>query len=60
MTADEIAAATGLSPESVRAGLALFVRLKLVLRVEDWYLSLALRPRDQLLRRFFAAAQSRR
>jgi hypothetical protein len=55
----EINEATGLSPDSVRAGLALFVRLKLVLRVEDWYLSLALRPRDELLRRFFATAQTR-
>ena len=50
----EIAQATGLSPATVQAELARFLRLKLVLRVDGYYLSLALRPRDELLRRFFA------
>jgi radical SAM superfamily enzyme YgiQ (UPF0313 family) len=48
-----IVRATGLSPETVKAGLARFLRSKFVLRVDDDYLSLATRPRDELLRRFF-------
>jgi radical SAM superfamily enzyme YgiQ (UPF0313 family) len=55
---EAIAQATGLPPETVTATLARFLRLKLVLRVEDCYLSLALRPRDELLRRFFATRGS--
>jgi radical SAM superfamily enzyme YgiQ (UPF0313 family) len=51
--ADAIARATGLSRETVMASLERFLRLKLVLRVGDAYLSLALRPRDELVRRFF-------
>lgn len=58
LTSGEIVAATGLSADSVRAALARFTRLKLVLRLEDRYLSLALRPRDELLRRFFAAPKT--
>ena len=50
---DEIAQATGLSPQIVKAKLGRFLRLKLVLRVDDDYLSLAMRPRDELLCRFF-------
>jgi hypothetical protein len=49
----EIAQATGLSPQTVKARLARFLRSKLVLRVDDDYLSLAIRPRDELLRRLF-------
>jgi len=49
----EIVQATGLSPQTVKAGLARFLRSKLVLRVDDDYLSLATRHRDELLRRFF-------
>jgi radical SAM superfamily enzyme YgiQ (UPF0313 family) len=49
---DEIVQATGLSPQTVKAKLARFMRLRLVLRVDDDYLSLAMRPRDELLRRF--------
>jgi radical SAM superfamily enzyme YgiQ (UPF0313 family) len=58
LTLGGISRATGLSTDAVRAGLARFVRLKLVLRVEEWHLSLALRPRDELLRRFFAAPEA--
>lgn len=54
LTLVEIARETGLSHRTVRAGLARFLRLRLVLRVDDEYLSLASRPRDELLRRFFA------
>jgi radical SAM superfamily enzyme YgiQ (UPF0313 family) len=50
---DEIVRATGLSPQTVQARLARFLRSKLVVRVDDDYLSLAIRPRDELLRRFF-------
>jgi hypothetical protein len=48
---EEIVQTTGLSPGTVKAKLARFLRLKLVLRVDDDYLSLAMRPRDELLRR---------
>jgi DNA-binding transcriptional ArsR family regulator len=54
LTLDQIARATGLSPETVSAHLARFLRLRLVLRVDDSCLSLALRSRDQLLLRFFS------
>ena len=50
----EIAQATGLSPQTVKAWLARFLCSNLVLRVDDDYLALATRPRDELLRRFFA------
>jgi radical SAM superfamily enzyme YgiQ (UPF0313 family) len=46
---------TGLSPETIKARLAQFLRLRLVLRVDDCFLSLATRSRDELIRRFFAA-----
>jgi hypothetical protein len=49
---DAIARTTGLSLETIRAALERFLRLTLVLRVDDAYLSLALRPRDELVRRF--------
>ena len=49
----KIVQTTGLSPETVKAGLARFLRSKLVLRADDDYLSLATRPRDELLRRYF-------
>jgi len=48
-----IVQATGLPPQTVKAKLARFLHLKLVLRVDDDYLSLATRPRDELLHRFF-------
>ena len=48
-----IARATGLSPQTIRSHVARFLRARLLLRVEDHYLSLALRPRDELLRRLF-------
>ena len=54
----EIAQATGLSPETVKAKLARFLRLKLVLCVDDYYLSLAKRPRNELLRRLFVTRGS--
>jgi radical SAM superfamily enzyme YgiQ (UPF0313 family) len=54
LTLDQIAQATGLSPETVSAHLARFLRLRLVVRVDGSYLSLALRSRDELLRRFFS------
>jgi hypothetical protein len=52
LTLDQVARATGLALETVAAGLSRFVRLQLVLRVDDFYLSLALRPRDELVCRF--------
>jgi radical SAM superfamily enzyme YgiQ (UPF0313 family) len=55
---EEIVEATGLSPQTAKAKLARFMRLKLVLRVDDDYLSLAMRPRDELLRRFFAYSRN--
>jgi radical SAM superfamily enzyme YgiQ (UPF0313 family) len=54
LTLDQIVRATGLSRETVSATLARFLRVQLVLRVDDSYLSLALRPRDELLLRFFS------
>jgi hypothetical protein len=55
VTLDAINRTTGLPLETITATLARFRRLKLLLRVGDAYLSLALRPRDELVRRFFAA-----
>jgi radical SAM superfamily enzyme YgiQ (UPF0313 family) len=51
----EIARTTGLSSESVSAELERFLRAKIVVQVDDSYLSLATRPRDELLRRFFVS-----
>lgn len=50
---EEIAQATGLSPQTIRVHVARFLRARLLLCTEDYYLSLALRPRDELLRRLF-------
>jgi radical SAM superfamily enzyme YgiQ (UPF0313 family) len=50
---DEIVQATGLSLETVKAEVEQFLKLKLVLRVDDYFLSLATRPRDELVRRYF-------
>jgi hypothetical protein len=55
VTLDAVARTTGLSRETITATLERFLRLKLVLRVDDAYLSLALRSRDELVRRFFVA-----
>jgi hypothetical protein len=55
LTLDQIAQATGLALEAITVNLARFLRAQLVLRVDDVYLSLALRPRDELIRRFFVA-----
>jgi radical SAM superfamily enzyme YgiQ (UPF0313 family) len=49
---DAIVRTTGLSTDTITGALERFLRLKLVLRVDDAYLSLALRPRDDLVRRF--------
>ena len=57
-TLDAVARAAGLSRETVMASLERFLRLKLVLRVDDAYLSLALRSRDELVRRFLAAGSN--
>jgi radical SAM superfamily enzyme YgiQ (UPF0313 family) len=54
----EIAGATGLPPPAVGAALARFLRAKLVLRVDDDYLSLATRPRDELLQGLFASREA--
>jgi hypothetical protein len=54
LTLDAVARGTRLTVEVVRPALAMFSRLKLLLRVDDHYLSLALRPRDELLGRLFA------
>ena len=54
LTPDEIAQTTRLSPETISANLARFLRLRLVVRVAGSYLSLALRPRDELLLKFFS------
>ena len=59
LTLDQIAQATGLALEAVTATLARFLRRRLVLRVDDSYLSLALRPRDELLVRFFSTPHPR-
>jgi hypothetical protein len=53
LTLDQIAQATGLALETITVNLSRFLRAQLVLRVDDVYLSLALRPRDELIRRFF-------
>ena len=55
VTLDAIARTTGLSRETITAALERFLRLTLVLRVDGAYLSLALRLRDELVRRFFVA-----
>jgi radical SAM superfamily enzyme YgiQ (UPF0313 family) len=55
---EAIVRATGLSRETITAALERFLRLKLVLRVDDAYLSLALRTRDELVRRFLAAGSN--
>jgi hypothetical protein len=55
LTLAEIAQATGLSPDTISASLATFLRSKLVLRVEGHYLSVAVRPRDELLRAVWRA-----
>jgi hypothetical protein len=52
---DAVARTTGLSREAITAALERLLRLKLVLRVDGAYLSLALRSRDELVRRFFVA-----
>jgi radical SAM superfamily enzyme YgiQ (UPF0313 family) len=52
---DQIGRATGLSLETVTANLAKFLRAQLVLRVDRFYLSLALRSRDELVRRLLGA-----
>jgi radical SAM superfamily enzyme YgiQ (UPF0313 family) len=46
---------TGLSPRTVEAHLARLVRSRLVLRVGDVHLSLAMRLRDELVQRFLAS-----
>jgi hypothetical protein len=51
---DQIARVTELAPKKVTATLARFLRSRLVARVDGSYLSLALRPRDELLLRFFS------
>jgi hypothetical protein len=55
VTLDAVARTTGLSREIITAALERLLRLKLVLRVDGAYLSLALRSRDELVRRFFVA-----
>ncbi len=55
VTLDVAATTTGLSRDAITAALGRFLRLKLVLRVDGAYLSLALRSRDELVRRFFVA-----
>jgi radical SAM superfamily enzyme YgiQ (UPF0313 family) len=52
---DGIARATGCTPESVGAELERFLQARVMLQVDDEYLSLATRPRDELLRRYFAS-----
>jgi radical SAM superfamily enzyme YgiQ (UPF0313 family) len=51
----EIARETGLSSEFVSAELERFLRAKIVVQVDDSYLALATRPRDELLCRFFVS-----
>jgi hypothetical protein len=58
LTLEGITQATGLSPDAAKAALSRFQRLKLVLRVDDHYLSLAIRPRDELLRTLHRHARS--
>jgi hypothetical protein len=52
---DQIVQATGLPFETVRSAVGQFLKLRLLLQVDDHHLSLATRPRDELVRRFFAA-----
>ena len=59
LTLDQIAQATGLTLETITVNLMRFLRLQLVLRVDDFYLSLALRPRDELVRRLFLTPPER-
>jgi radical SAM superfamily enzyme YgiQ (UPF0313 family) len=51
---DQVARAAALPPETVTAILGRFLRWRLVVRADDAYLSLALRPRDELLVRFLS------
>ena len=50
---NEIVATTGLTSVAVKTGLTRFLRSKLVLQIDDYYLSLATRPRNELLQRFY-------
>ncbi len=52
---EEIGKAAGLGAEPVRRGLSRLLEDKLVFQTEDFYLTLALRPRQELVDAFLAA-----
>ena len=56
---DEIVATTGLTSVAVKTELTRFLRSKLVLQIDDYYLSLATRPRNELLQRFYESESNR-
>jgi radical SAM superfamily enzyme YgiQ (UPF0313 family) len=53
-----IAASTGLAAARVEEGLASLVQRKLVYETEGFYISLALRPRDELIQRYYQKLRS--
>lgn len=59
-TAEGIARATGLPPLSVAAELRRLLRARLVMRVEEHYLALALRGRDERVRELVASGEPAR
>ena len=50
---EHIEAGTGLTAARVREGLARLMERKLLYDSEDYYISLALRPRDELIQRYY-------
>jgi radical SAM superfamily enzyme YgiQ (UPF0313 family) len=55
---EHIAASLGLTAARVHEGLASLVQRQLLYETEGFYLSLALRPRDELIRRYYQNRQS--
>ena len=52
LTLEEIARETNFSHPTIASAIAPCIKAKLILQVEDHYLSVALRPRDELIRRW--------
>jgi hypothetical protein len=48
-----IARVTKLEPAALSAALATLRERQLVLEIEGWFIALALRPRDELVRQYF-------
>jgi radical SAM superfamily enzyme YgiQ (UPF0313 family) len=55
---EHIVAGTGLAAASVDEGLATLVERKLLYETEGFYISLALRPRDELIQRYYHQRQA--